>query len=171
MPAEIDTMISPKVLLKIAMKIRRASSTDSKWILHHRIEMFKDMGESEEMLEVTTQLTEKYLESDWMKDYLYFLVEEGEQVIGGCGISTFRIPPKHSQLSGVYAYLSNMFIEPEFRRKGVGTFLVKHVINFCKEKKIGLLLLHASDTGSLLYKSLGFDSPPRLMEIRTYDFE
>jgi len=152
------------------MKIRRATAADSKWILYHRVEMFKDMGESEEMLDATTRLTEEYLESDWMSDYLYFLVEEGEQVIGGCGISLFRIPPKSSQPTGVYAYLSNMFIEPEFRMKGIGKHLVEHVIDYCKSEEIGLLILHASDKGLPLYRSLGFLQSPKLLQIRTSDY-
>jgi len=63
---------------------------DSKWILHHRVEMLKDMGESEEYLSETTKLTKQFFEDDWTKDYLYFLIEENSKVVGGCGISTFR---------------------------------------------------------------------------------
>lgn len=160
-------MISRESLLSSAMKIRRASKDDSKWILHHRVEMFKDMGESEKFLNETIRLTEQYLEEDWTKDYQYFLVEDEARVIGGCGISTFRVPPKHSQPAGVYAYLSNMFIEPEYRRKGVGKLLVNYVSDFCKEEQIGLLFLHASDKGLSLYKSLGFTSSEKLMQRRT----
>jgi len=151
------------------MKIRKASNDDSKWILHHRIEMLKDMGESEESLLETTKLTEQYLESDWTKDYLYFLVEDNFKVIGGCGISPFRIPPKISQPTGTYAYLSNMFIEPEYRRKGRGKLLLNYVVDFCKDKGIGLLLLHASDKGLPLYKSIGFVSSEQLMHRHTYN--
>ena len=131
--------------------------------------MFRDMGESEDYLRETTKLTEKYLESDWIKDYLYFLVEDDGQVIGGCGISIFRIPPKFSQPTGVYAYLSNMYIEPEFRRKGYGRALVDYVVDYCKTQQIGLLFLHASDTGQLLYKTIGFMGPQKLMELHTFD--
>ena len=151
------------------MKIRQATKSDSKWILHHRIEMFKDMGESEKSLSATIRLTEQYLETDWIKDYLYFLVEDNDSVIGGYGISTFRIPPQLSQPAGVYAYLSNMFIEPEYRGQGVGKLLVNYVVDFCKEEQIGLLFLHASDKGIPLYKSLGFVSSERLMHLRTFD--
>lgn len=148
------------------MKIRMATTSDSKWILHHRIEMFKDMGESEESLSETTKLTEEYLESDWTKDYLYFLVEDGTTVIGGCGISTFRIPPQLSQPTGTYAYLSNMFIEPEYRGKGVGRALLDHVVEYCRSEQIGFLFLHASDEGLPLYKSAEFVSSERLMHRR-----
>ena len=151
------------------MKIREAVTTDSELILHHRIEMFRDMGESEEYLKETVKLTEQYLETDWTKDYHYFLVEADSKVIGGCGISTFRIPPQLSQPSGIYAYLSNMYIEPEYRGKGIGTALVNYVIEFCKRNQIGLLFLHASDKGVPVYRSIGFSSSKRLMHLRTAD--
>jgi len=144
-----------------------ATTSDSEWILHHRIEMFRDMGESEDSLIETTKLTEEYLESDWTKDYLYFLVEDGSKVIGGCGISPFRIPPQLSQPTGTYAYLSNMFIEPDFRGKGVGRDLLDYVIDFCKKEHIGLLFLHASNKGLPLYRSKGFVSSEHLMHRRT----
>ncbi|MHA1135681.1 MAG: GNAT family N-acetyltransferase [Candidatus Thorarchaeota archaeon] len=148
------------------MKIRIATTSDSEWVLHHRIEMFKDMGESEESLSETTKLTKEYLERDWTKDYLYFLVEDGTKVIGGCGISTFRIPPQLSQPTGTYAYLSNMFIEPEYRGKGVGRALLDYAVDYCKSEQIGLLFLHASDKGLPLYKSAEFVSSERLMHRR-----
>jgi ribosomal protein S18 acetylase RimI-like enzyme len=149
------------------MKIRKASKNDSKWILHHRIEMLKDMGESEEYLSETTKLTKQFLENDWTQDYLYFLIEEKSKVVGGCGISTFRIPPKLSQPTGIYAYLSNMFIEPEYRRKGLGKMLIDYVIDFCRAERIGLLVLHASDKGLPLYRSLGFVSSEQLLHRHT----
>ena len=100
---------------------------------------------------------------------MYFLVEDDSKVVGGCGISTFRIPPQLSQPKGTYAYLSNMFIEPEYRGKGVGKLLV-YIVEFCKVEKIGLLFLHASDKGLPLYQFLGFVSSERLMHLRTSDY-
>lgn len=151
------------------MKIREASRTDGKWILHHRIGMFTDMGESPDYVQESARLTTDYLMEDWTKGYRYFLVEENGEVIGGCGISPFRIPPQVSQKSGIYAYLSNMFVEHEHRRKGIGKALVKHVIEVCKSEGIGLLFLHASDDGLPLYESEGFNSSIRLMHRRVFD--
>ncbi len=159
-------MITREILSTFKMKIREATRSDSKWILHHRIGMFKDMGESEESLNETIRLTEQYLESDWTKDYRYFIVEEDGKVIGGCGITPFRIPPQLSQPTGVYAYLSNMFIEVDHQRKGIGRKLIQHVIDVCKKDGIGLLFLHASDKGSMLYESEGFKRSKALMQFR-----
>ncbi|TFG29472.1 N-acetyltransferase [Candidatus Thorarchaeota archaeon] len=163
-------MICTRMYIRHEMKIRRATRADSEWILHHRIEMFKDMGEPEEALKELSKFTEQYLQDDWTKDYAYFLVEDDSKVIGGCGISTFSIPPPLSQPNGSYTYLSNMFVEPEYRRNHVGKMLIDYVVDFCKSEGIMLVILHASDKGLSLYKSLGFTSSERLMHLRTSDY-
>jgi GNAT superfamily N-acetyltransferase len=149
----------------VQMKIREATESDSKWILHHRINMFIDMGESSVYVKETAKLTELYLEDDWAKDYRYFLAEENGDILGGCGISQFRVPPQTSQKRGVYAYLSNMFVEHRHRNKGVGRALLQYVVDLCKSEGVGLLVLHASDDSLPLYESAGFKSSKKLMHL------
>ncbi len=129
------------------------------------------MGLDQDYVQESAELTEEYLKDDWTESYRYFLVEENDEVIGGCGISPFRIPPQVSQKSGVYAYLSNMFVEHDHRRKGVSKALLKHVFKVCKNEEIGLLFLHASDDGLPLYESEGFTSSIHLMHRRIESIE
>ncbi|MFW9967804.1 MAG: hypothetical protein ACFFEA_11685, partial [Candidatus Thorarchaeota archaeon] len=75
------------------MIIREATEADTKWVLRHRIGMFKAMGENEEFIQETTELAKEYLQGDWTGSYRYFFVEEDDEVIGGCGLSTFSLPP------------------------------------------------------------------------------
>jgi len=149
------------------MRIREATRDDCEWILHHRIGMFTDMGESHDFIQKTARLTEQFLEDDWTKVYRYFLVEENNEVISGCGISVFRVPPQAIQNMGTFAYLSNMFVEPDRRRMGIGRELLNHVIKVCREEGVGLLILHASDDGLPFYESEGFQSLKRLMQLST----
>jgi N-acetylglutamate synthase-like GNAT family acetyltransferase len=140
------------------MMIREATMADAKWILHHRLGMFKAMGEPEEFIEETSLLTKEY-----------FLVEEIDEIIGGCGLSTFRLPPTAHQKAGVYSYLSNVYIEPDHQGKGLGRTLLKHVIEVCKEEQIGMIILHSSAQGLALFNSEGFRSPNSLMHLLTLE--
>ncbi|MFX1270704.1 MAG: GNAT family N-acetyltransferase [Promethearchaeota archaeon] len=152
------------------MIIREATEADAKWVLRHRIGMFMAMGEDEEFIHETKELTKEYLQGDWKGDYRYFLVEKNDEVIGGCGLSTFSLPPMAHQKSGVYTYLSNMFVEPEHQGKGIGRVLLRHVIQVCKEEGIGLVILHASSHGAHLFRSEGFIDPRHLLHLRTMDW-
>ena len=58
-----------------------------------------------------------------------------------------------------------MYIEPDFRRKGFGRALVKYVIELCKQEMIGIIELHASELGSSLYASEGFENWERYMAL------
>ena len=147
------------------MRFREATRRDSDIILQHRIGMFEAMGASEEELEETKRLTEDFIKRDWTEFYRYFLLEEADSVVGGCGLSTFIIPPQASQKTGVYGYISNMYVKPELRGKGFGRALLQHIIRVCKDEAIGLLILHASTQGFPLYESEGFKSPDGLMHL------
>ncbi|MFW9863311.1 MAG: GNAT family N-acetyltransferase [Candidatus Thorarchaeota archaeon] len=153
------------------MKIREATEADAKLVLRHRIGMFKAMGENEEFIQETTELAKEYLQGDWTVSYRYFFVEEDDEVIGGCGLSTFGLPPMAHQKSGVYTYLSNMFVEPNHQGKGIGRALLRHVIQVCKEEGIGLIILHASTHGFQLFRSEGFTNPGHLLHLRTMDWQ
>jgi GNAT superfamily N-acetyltransferase len=150
------------------MMIREATEVDAQWILHHRLGMFEAMGESKEFVDETAQLTKAYLMTDWKKDYRYFLVEIDGEVIGGCGLSLFRVPPMAHQETGVFGYVSNMFIEPEQRGNGYGRAILEHIINLAKKEGIGLLLLHASKGSRAFYESEGFNTPGGLMHLITW---
>jgi GNAT superfamily N-acetyltransferase len=147
------------------MMIREARPEDSEWVLHHRIGMFRAMGESEEFIKKTEALVRDYLSGDWTNNYRYFLIEIEGRIAGGCGLSTLQIPPLADQVTGVYGYVSNMFVEPDLRGKGLGKRLMNHVVEFCRESGIGLLILHSSRDKTEFYKSLGFTNSRFLMHL------
>jgi len=50
----------------------------------------------------------------------------------------------------------NVFTEPQWRRHGIASLLVKEIVTWSKNQRIDRLLLHASDEGRSLYEKLGF---------------
>lgn len=151
------------------MIIREATRADSEWIFHHRHEMFAEGRVSEEVLDETDDMTRGYLTGDWTEDFRYFLAEIDGNIIGGCGLSIFRIPPFSGQRTGLMAYLFNMYVEPQERRKGVGNALLNHVVGLCIKEGVGLVLLHASELGRYLYSTYGFATSKSLMQLQICD--
>ncbi|UCE08964.1 MAG: GNAT family N-acetyltransferase [Candidatus Thorarchaeota archaeon] len=147
------------------MNIRDAARTDAEWILHHRLGLFRDSGASEEVIDETDALTKRYLTMNWTDDFRYFLAERDGDVIGGCGLSVFRIPPLTRQRTGLMAYIFNMYVEPKDRRNGVGRELLNHVVGVCMSERVGVAILHASEVSRRLYTSCGFTTSESLMHL------
>jgi GNAT superfamily N-acetyltransferase len=145
------------------MTIREATRKDAEWILHHRRNMFRESGVSDETLDETEKMTKRYLTTDWTEDFRYFLIEENSDIIGGCGLSIFKIPPFSGNKTGLMSYIFNMYIEPSERGRGLGRALMNHVIGVCLKEGIGLAILHASELGRNLYGTSGFVASENLM--------
>jgi len=50
----------------------------------------------------------------------------------------------------------NVFIEQEFRRRGLARSLMEVALEWCRENGTDTVILHASPNGRSLYESMGF---------------
>ena len=53
-------------------------------------------------------------------------------------------------------HLVNVFVEPDYRRRGIARVLVETALDWCRGEGTRVITLHASDEGRHLYESLGF---------------
>jgi len=86
--------------------------------------------------------------------------DKPETIVGGAGVQLQPILPRPVDTStigeGRQAIIVNVFTEPQWRRHGIASLLVKEIVNWSKDQRIDRLLLHASDEGRSLYEKLGF---------------
>jgi len=54
------------------------------------------------------------------------------------------------------AMILNMYVEPEYRRRGIARSLVNEMIRWCRGNGFVHVGLHASEAGRPLYEQLGF---------------
>lgn len=59
----------------------------------------------------------------------------------------------HPELS---PWLASVYVNPEYRKRGVGAMLVKHIVNHAKEQGIGTLYLFTPDQAKF-YQSMGWE--------------
>jgi GNAT superfamily N-acetyltransferase len=50
----------------------------------------------------------------------------------------------------------NVYCEPPHRRRGLARALMDAILDWCRERSISRVSLHASDEGRPLYEGLGF---------------
>jgi GNAT superfamily N-acetyltransferase len=152
-----------------AFQIRLATRADLDVISDHRARMFRDMGEvPAEMFETFRAQSKEALRSMFEHNqYVGWLVAPPDQldkIVAGAGVTLRRVAPHPQQsasgnfeiVSGRQAIIQNVFTEPDWRRRGLGTLLMKEIIAWSKQTGIESLVLHASEEGRALYQKLGF---------------
>jgi GNAT superfamily N-acetyltransferase len=150
-------------------QVRLATRADLDVISDHRARMFRDMGELPEEMSGTFRTQSKdtlrsMFEHDQYVGWLVTPHDEPEKVIAGAGVTLRKVAPHPQQsgggsfeiVSGRQAIIQNVFTEPEWRRRGIGTLLMKEIIEWSKKTGIESLVLHASEEGRPIYEKLGF---------------
>ena len=147
-------------------RIRRANQKDAEIIAWHRARMFQDMGEiiSRDAFEILRKKT-RALIKEWLEngDYVGWLAtpaDESATVVAGAGIQLQPILPRPlspSQIGeGRQGTIINVFTEPEWRRRGIGSLLMKEIIAWSRSEGLERILLNASEEGRPVYEKLGF---------------
>jgi GNAT superfamily N-acetyltransferase len=146
-------------------RIRRATVQDVDIIAWHRARMFQDMGDvSDDAFEILRTKARLRLK-EWLEsgDYIAWLTtpaDKPETVVGGAGVQLQPILPRPLDTvtigEGRQGTIVNVFTEPQWRRRGIASRLVKEIITWSKREQIDRLLLHASDDGRSVYERLGF---------------
>ena len=140
-------------------KIRLATIDDADIIARHRAAMFFDMGyfDEQEARVIETNTLPMLSEMLLSGEYRGWLIEFEGRIVAGGGMILRRLLPRLGCIDGGQeAYILNMFTEREHRRKNLARELMRMMLSWCEENKVGKVSLHASDEGRPLYETLGF---------------
>jgi len=141
--------------------IRNAEPGDSAIILHHRREMFRDMGEGtveelDRMVEVAGPWLARALADG---SYRHWLALDGSgRAVGGGGVLLCPWPANPKDPCTERAVILNMYTEPEFRKRGIARQIMLAILAWLKEQGLRSVNLHASSEGRPLYEKLGFEN-------------
>jgi ribosomal protein S18 acetylase RimI-like enzyme len=96
--------------------------------------------------------------------YFGWIVEEDGKLAASAGMLIMDWPPHPMHPEGrERAYLLNVFVEPEFRRRGLANALVEQCMKEAERRGIRVVTLHSSDAGRPVYEKLGFRSTSEMM--------
>ena len=88
-----------------------------------------------------------------------------ERIIATAAMCFYQLPPTFSNPSGKIAYITNIYTEVTYRRKGLATHLLKQLLADAKKLKFTSVRLHASIHGKSLYEEFGFQETHGFMAI------
>lgn len=137
--------------------IRHAKPSDAQTIEAQREAMFTAMGigpeAQERMHAASLAWHQRGLETG---SYLGLLVEYGRELIGGAGILWQDMPPNPETLGSTRGYIMNVYVQPQYRRVGLGRILTGYLLDEARAKGVMVVTLHPSVAGQPLFANLGF---------------
>jgi GNAT superfamily N-acetyltransferase len=145
--------------------IRRSTVGDAAVIAHHRVGMFRDMGQiPTEALAIQLRDASAAALADCLNDGSYagwLAVDGDDQVLAGAGIHIKpqlpRIAPDGTRLeTAPIPLVVNVYTEPRWRKQGIARALMRAMMEWATAEGFDRVFLHASDAGRPLYVSIGF---------------
>ena len=139
--------------------LRDAGASDVDLLVHHRREMWKDLGVKNRLVLDKADLAYRKWVKSGLKNgsLLGWIAETKESLPAGSGCLWLRpAQPKPNVKVQIQPYLLSMYTEPPFRRKGVASRVVKEAIQWCSKNGYSRLALHASRYGRGVYRKHGF---------------
>lgn len=142
------------------MKFKKASLSDLEILVSTRINVLRSANQLDllvDMKEVEKSSRLYYQEALASDNHTAFLVYNADDnVIGAGAVSYYQVMPTYHNPSGKKAYIMNMYVAPEHRRKEIATKLLDLLIADSKERGIHHITLEATQMGRKLYENYGF---------------
>lgn len=110
------------------------------------------------------EMEQTFYREDW---FCYFLADEQDRIFGLVELSSRNIVD--GCLSSPVAYLEGLFLEKEYRHKGMGKQALTIIKAWCKEKGYKELATDAeldNVDAQQFYQALGFQETYRVVEFR-----
>ena len=149
-----------------AFLVRDATEDDIPLLARQRAAMFRDMDRLAPDWETAlVRATAEYLREALPRgEYLGWVAQSTMSPpgpIGGAGAQLRPLLPRPRAAGdglelGPEAIVLNVYVEPAWRRRGVGRALMRTVLAALAQRRVGRIVLHASDDGRPLYRRLGF---------------
>ena len=145
--------------MSLDLLIRQATQDDIAEILRHRRGMYEDMDyRDDHALSAMLSTSEPYLTTALADgSFRSWLALEGTRTVGGGAVLIAPWPSHPYDLECRRATILNVYVYPEFRRKGVARELMQTMIDWCREQGFAAVYLHSSQDGRPLYEALGFE--------------
>ena len=147
------------------MEFRKANIKDVNELVNLRKKRLLDEGGNEEQ-NIDMQLNEYFLENIVDNTFISWIAIENNKIIATSGLCFYQLPPTFSNPSGKVAYITNMYTEKQFRRRGIASKLLEKVINEARLLNYKIIRLHASLDGRKLYLKYGFNDSEGYMQLK-----
>lgn len=148
------------------MEIRWAKSTGAALISTHRRAMFAEIHPLDESLLSTLERRSVSWTERMIREGKYFglIANDAGLPVASAGLLILDWPPHPFDPEGeLRGYLLNVFVERNYRKRGLAHELVKQCLAAARQRRIRVVTLHSSNAGRPIYERLGFRATNEMM--------
>lgn len=138
---------------------KKADINDLDTLTETRVEVLRaanKLDSSADMSEVESRSREYYIKALADGSHTAYLVYEDDCFVGAGGVSYYTVMPTYHNPSGEKAYIMNMYVRPEYRRRGIAIKTLDLLVRDARDRGVSLISLEATDMGKPLYEKYGF---------------
>lgn len=148
--------------MKNEISVRIARESDLPAVLTIRMEMLSDVNKGKSFDEEFRERTRDYFTNG---DQTTALAFDGENAVGCATICYVRVMPTFSHPTGNRAHIMNVYVNAEYRRRGIAREMMKMLLDEAKSRGVTQITLDATESGRPLYQALGFSGSEEFMEL------
>jgi GNAT superfamily N-acetyltransferase len=151
------------------VRIRVAKFGDCRALAEMRYQFRTELGSS-------TETKSRFMRrcTSWMQKHFCsgscpwrcWLVDDGKQLLGHVCVQLFEKMPNPVNEPELHAYVTNFYIVPEKRHRGLGRKLLNKALSWCRGQGTDTVILWATPGSKSLYRRCGFIESADLFELR-----
>src|SRR5262249_1299244 len=151
------------------LRIRMATSDDWKVLAEMRYRFRAEVGSP-------TETKSRFVRrcTSWMKkafggdssSWRCWVMHDGKQLLGHVCVQLFEKMPNPVNEPEAHAYLTNFYVVPELRGRGLGRKLLNKALSWCRAKGVDAVILWATAESKSLYRQCGLVESPDILDLR-----
>jgi len=95
-----------------------------------------------------------------------WVIDDGKQLVGHVCVQLFEKMPNPVNEPEAHAYLTNFYVVPEMRGRGLGRKLLNEALSWCRAQGVDAIILWATPESKSLYRRCGLVESADILELR-----
>jgi len=95
-----------------------------------------------------------------------WVIDDGGQLLGHVCVQVFEKMPNPVNEPEAHAYVTNFYVVPEMRGRGLGRKLLNKALSWCRAQGVDAVILWATAESRPLYRRCGLVEPKDIFELR-----
>ena len=149
-----------------AIEVRPATPEDAPVLAALRFRFRTELGEAVETEEAFVARTREWFATRLAGEawHGWVAVEPAGEIVGHVFVQFVEKVPNPLPESEAIGYLTNLYVAPPWRNRGVGSRLLGEAVAACEDAEVDGIILWPSDESVSLYLRHGFAPPRELLE-------